>query len=68
MKPARRTLLLGIFISTSVHVSANCVLIIVYGWLSGVQTRRPTIQSEKHHCRIDTVSSPDDGHIVGRNM
>ena len=28
-----------------------------------VQTR----QSEKYRCRIDTVSSPDDGHIVARN-
>jgi len=25
-------------------------------------------QSEKYQCRIDTVSSPDDGHIVARNM
>jgi len=24
--------------------------------------------SEKYQCRIDTVSSPDDGHIVARNM
>jgi len=32
------------------------------------QTRQPPIQSEKYQCRIDTVSSPDDGHIVARNM
>ena len=50
------------------------------GWLSGVlvgirlqshpnqQTRQPPIQSEKYRCRKDTVSSPDDGHIVARNM
>ena len=39
------------------------------GWLYGVlvgmrlqvQTRQPHIQSEKYQCRIDTVSSPDDG-------
>ena len=24
--------------------------------------------SEKYQCRVDTVSSPDDGHIVPRNM
>ena len=45
-------LLLGIFISTSVHVSANYVSIIVYGWLSGVHTRQPPIQSEKYQCRM----------------
>ena len=28
----------------------------------------PPIHSEKYHCRIDTVSSPDDGHVVARNM
>ena len=32
-----------------------------YGWLAG-------LQSEKYQYRIDTVSSPDDGHIVARNM
>jgi len=31
------------------------------------QTQPPT-QSEKYQCRIDTVSSPDDGHIVAWNM
>ena len=86
------TLLLSIFISTSLHVSGNYVPIIrrtyciyatlvcftlygwlfslgtMYGWLSGLQTRQPPIQSEKYQCRIDTVSSPDDGHIVTRNM
>ena len=50
MKPTRCTLLLGIFISTSLHVSGNCVPIIrrtyciyailvfftLYGWLSGL--------------------------------
>ena len=37
----------------------------LYGWLSGLQTRQPPIQSEKYQWRINTVSSPDDGHIVG---
>ena len=32
------------------------------------QPRQPPIQNEKYHCRIDTVSSPDDGHLVARNM
>jgi len=31
-------------------------------------TRQPHIQSEKYQCRINTVNSPDDGHIVARNM
>ena len=31
-------------------------------------TKQPPVQSEKYQCRIDTVSSPDDGHIVARNM
>jgi len=75
MKPTGCTLLLSIFISTSLHVSGNCVPIIrrtyciyatlvfftLYGWLAG-------LQSEKYQYRIDTVSSPDDGHIVARNM
>ena len=81
MKPTRCTLLLSIFISTSVHVSGNYVPIIrrtyciyltlvfftPYGWLSGL-LQQPPIQSEKYQCRIDTVSSPDDGNIVARNM
>jgi len=33
-----------------------------------MQTREPPIESEKYQCRIDTVNSPDDGHIVARNM
>ena len=28
----------------------------------------PPIQSDKYHRRIDTVISPDDGHMVARNM
>ena len=71
-------------ISTSLHVSGNYVPIIrrtyciyaalvfftLYGWLSCLQNRQPPIQSEKYQCRIDTVSSPDDGHIhvFARNM
>ena len=57
MKPTRCTILLSIFISTSVHVSGNYVPIIrrtyyiyatlvfftLYGWLPGLQTRQPPI-------------------------
>ena len=28
----------------------------------------PPIQSDKYQCRIDTVISPDDEHVVARNM
>ena len=28
----------------------------------------PPIQSDKYQYRIDTVISPDDGHMVARNM
>ena len=36
------------------------------GWLSGLLVGMR--QSEKYQCRIDTVSSAGDGHIVARNM
>jgi len=39
--------------------------------MSLIPTSRPDshpYKSEKYQCRIDTVSSPDDGHIVARNM
>jgi len=82
MKPTRCTLPLSKFTSTSVHVSGTYVLIIsrtyciyvtlvfftLYVWPSGLQTRQLPIQSEKYRCRIDTVISPDEGHIVTRNM
>ena len=40
------------------------------GWLSGqlVVMSQPPTRKQKHQCRIDTVSSLDDGHIVVRNM
>ena len=28
----------------------------------------PPIQSDKYQCHIDTVISPDDGHMVARNL
>jgi len=79
MKPTMCTLLLSIFISTSLHVSGNYVPIIrrtycvyaalvffiLYGWLSGLQqTRQPPIQSEKYRCGLDTGSSPKGGHVI----
>jgi len=81
MKPTRCTLLLSIFISTSLYVSGNYVPITsrsyciyatlvfftLYGWVSGLQTRHPPIQSEKYQCCIDTVTSAGNGHIVSRN-
>jgi len=92
IKPTRCTLLLSIFISTSLHVSGNYVPIIrrTYVsmrhwyfslWMGGclVYMRQwyfslcmggcqPSKQSKKYQCRIDTVSYPDDGHVVARNM
>ena len=46
------------------------VFLVLYGWLSGLlqQNRQPPTHSEKYQCRTDTVNSPDDGHIVARNM
>ena len=35
---------------------------------SHIPTSRPDSHSKKYQCRIDTVSSPDDGHSVVRNM
>jgi len=77
MKPTRYTLLLSIFISTSLHVSGNYVPIIrtycicatlvlftLYGWLSGLQTRQPPVQNEKYHCRTDKVSFMDRRFIT----
>jgi len=30
--------------------------------------RQPTIQGEMYQCGIETVISPDDGHIVAQNI
>jgi len=60
-------------------IYATLIFFTLYGWLSGllvgmrlIPISRPdsylAIQSERYQCRIDTVSSPDDGHIVARNM
>jgi len=39
-----------------------------YGWTYSLQTSQPPTQGEKYQCRIDTLNSPDDGHIVARNI
>jgi len=58
-------------------IYATLVFFGLYRWLSGLlvgirhpnqQTRQPPVQTEKYQCRIDTASSPDDVHIVARNM
>jgi len=51
-------------------IYVTLVFFTLYGWLSGLmqQTRQPPIQSEKYQCRINTMNSPDDGHIVALNM
>ena len=54
-------------------INATLVFVSLYGWrlvcwlefYSNQQTRR---QSDKYQCPIDTVISPDDGHMVARNM
>ena len=73
---------MSVWSAASLNVSGNYVLIIrrtyciyatlafftLYVWLYGLQTIQPPIQNEKYQCRLDTVSSADDGHIVARNV
>ena len=84
MKSTRLPLVPSIFISTSLQVSGNYVPIFrrtyciyatlvffaLFGCVSALlqQTGQSPKQSEKYQCRLDTVISPDDGHIVARNM
>jgi len=51
------------------------VSVTLYRWLSGMQGGIPPYIPDSHlyrvtdtMCRISTVFSPDDGHIVARNM
>jgi hypothetical protein len=53
----------------------HLVFVTLCGWLSGMQGGIPPCIPDSHphrvtntKCRIDTVISPDDGHIVARNM
>jgi len=54
IKPNRCTLLLSIFISTSLIPTSR------------PDSHPYTVK--KYQCHIDAVSSPDDGHTVGQNM
>ena len=40
------------------------------GVLSKLQpaVQKPAVQSDKCQCRVDKAISPDDGHMVARNM
>ena len=71
MKPTRCTLLLSIFISTTLHVSINCVPIIRRTYCicatMVIFTVWVAVWSADQY-RTDTVSSSDDGHTVARNM
>ena len=62
-------------IRTTYSICATLVFVTLHEWLSGrlvgcsavrhdQPITRPLIQSEKYQCRIDTVRSPADGHIV----
>ena len=76
MKPTRCTLLLSILISTSVHVSGNdvpiirriyCIYATLVFFMGGCLVGRPDIHPyrvKNTSVHIDTVSSPDNGHIV----
>jgi len=53
----------------------HLVLVILCGSLSGMQGGIPSCIPDSHphritstKCHIDIVTSPDDGHIVARNM
>ena len=48
----------------------HLVLVTLYRWLSGMQSIKTVIYIEWPiaGCLIGTVISPDDGHIVARNM
>ena len=76
MKPNRCTLILSIFISTSVHVSGNCVPIIrrnycIYATLffSLPMWGRLVCRPVSHPYRVKNTSTYwDGGHIVARNI
>ena len=81
INPTRCTILLSIFISllymfrTTMCPSSGEITVSMRHWhlslcmggfWSAEQT--PPIKSGKHQCRVDTVISPDDGHMVARNV
>jgi len=70
INPTRCTILLSIFISLLYMFRATMCpssgeITVSMRHLS---LRMSPIQSDKYQCRIDTVISPDDGHMVARNM
>ena len=40
--------------SENSFIYGTLVFFVLYGWLSGLQTRQPPIQNEKYQSRIDT--------------
>jgi len=53
----------------------HLVFVTLYRWLSGMHSFIPPCIPDSHlyrvtntRCRIGTVFSPDDGHVVARNM
>jgi hypothetical protein len=53
----------------------HLVLVILYGWLSGMQGGIPVCIPDSHpyritstKCRMNTVVAPDDGPIAARNV
>ena len=51
------------------HLSLCMVGVWSAGWISVQPADQTTpIQSDKYQCRIDTVISPDDGHMDARNV
>jgi len=54
------------------RIYATLLFVTLFCLLAGMnfsqQTEQPPIQNDKYQCRIDTVSSPDDGRIDARNM
>ena len=76
INPTRCTILLIIFISRLFTFRANMcpssgkITISKRHWYLSLQPADQTapLQSGKYQCRINTVISPDDGHMVARNM
>jgi hypothetical protein len=83
INPTRSIILLSIFISllftclrqSCTHYQEKLLYLcdtgichsvwVASGLMVGVKV---PIQSYKYQCRLDTVISPDDGHMVARNM
>jgi hypothetical protein len=53
-------------------IYATLVYVTMYGWCLvcwlELADQTPPIENDIHQCRIDTVISPDDGHMVAPNM